>query len=232
VEKWLLLYEHGKSGSGIDGSTGVEVHLSAQLFVLEEDDDADHSDADQAEASLEHGGGSGSGISRPSAIPTTTADGKPTAARDRQKLRSSQFLYPLPSPVQQSPMASPGTSAGFFKLYSPRAPEPPPPQQQQHSTPAAASTATAATAGNASPIASDAEAERYYERTSTQAHVACWRGDGGNGGLDLSCACRVRVVSLVVCVSCCSNLSSWVATGLSVLGLTPTRPEKYLRPIF
>lgn len=182
VEKWLLLYEHGKSGSGIDGSTGVEVHLSAQLFVLEEDDDADHSDADQAEASLEHGGGSGSGISRPSAIPTTTADGKPTASRDRQKLRSSQFLYPLPSPVQQSPMASPGTSAGFFKLYSPRAPEPPPPQQQQHSTPAAASTATAATAGNASPIASDAEAE--------------------------------------------SNLSSWVATGLSVLGLTPTRPEK------
>jgi hypothetical protein len=190
VEKWLLLYEHGKSGSGIEGSTGVEVHLSAQLFVLEEDDDADHSDPDQAEAGLEHGGGgSGSGISRPSAIPTTTADGKPTAARDRQKLRSSQFLYPLPSPVQQSPMASPGTSAGFFKLYSPRAPEPPP--QQQHSTPAAASaasttstatTATAATAGNASPIASDAEAERYDESLGGRATVAL---------ADVSCACRV-----------------------------------------
>jgi hypothetical protein len=230
VEKWLLLYEHGKSGSGIDGSTGVEVHLSAQLFVLEEDDDADHSDADQAEASLEHGGGSGSGISRPSAIPTTTADGKPTAARDRQKLRSSQFLYPLPSPVQQSPMASPGTSAGFFKLYSPRAPEPPPPQQQQqHSTPAAASTATAATAGNASPIASDAEAERYYENQYTSACRVLERGRGQRWPW---LTCRVRVVSLVVCVSCCSNLSSWVATGLSVLGLTPTRPEKYLRPIF
>jgi hypothetical protein len=163
VEKWLSLYEHGKTGSGINGSTGVEVHLSAQLFVLEEDDNQDDPrDVGPAEGSLEQPGGSGI----PSAISTTTTstatDGRPVLARDRQKLRSSQFLYPLPAPMQ-SPTASPSAS-NFFKLYSPRTAEQPQPQSPSSSSSLTSSTLPSTTTST-SHSHSDSEAERYVRAT-------------------------------------------------------------------
>lgn len=94
------------NSSGIGGATGVEVHIFAQLYVLEGEEDESQGE-EESESYIKSS-------SSPTPSGELASNGK---VKDRQRMRSSQFLYPLPS-TAQSPSASPSPS-GFFKLYNP-----------------------------------------------------------------------------------------------------------------
>lgn len=78
-----------------EGSTGVEVHISAQLYVLDEEDNEEDDDSEIQELS-----------------PSDTALER-SYIKERQRVRS-QFLYPSPS--YGSPLSSANT---VFKPYTP-----------------------------------------------------------------------------------------------------------------